>query len=94
MLALFSLGSTEGADVIAYNPNTIGNYMAMVIIVVMGMFILAFINAKGNKSTYSFLMTCILGDEFIQFDKLIPFVAILLIHCIHPQYVCCIGKTE
>ena len=47
MLALFSIGSTEGSDVIAYIPSTIGHQWAMMITILTGMFVMAFINAKG-----------------------------------------------
>ena len=46
ILALFSLASTEGSDTIAYIPSTVGHYCCMVFSVIIGMFVLAFINAK------------------------------------------------
>ena len=46
MMALFSLGTAEGADIIAYIPSTWGHHRGMVVIVAIGMFVLAFMGAK------------------------------------------------
>ena len=47
MLALFSVASTEGSDVIAYLPSFGHCEWDYIIVTMIGMFILAFVNAKG-----------------------------------------------
>ena len=46
MLALFSMGSTEGSDVSAIVPSKYGHYWLSIVIIVIGMFVLAFMHAK------------------------------------------------
>ena len=48
MLALFSIASTEGSDVIAYVPSAPDYYTVFLITIVTGMFVLAFVSAKGT----------------------------------------------
>ena len=66
MLSLFSIGSTEGSDIIAYLPSTKGHFWCMTIIIVIGMFVLAFMNAKVTACNTS--QTLPLSQIFENFE--------------------------
>ena len=48
VLSLFSMATTEGSDVIAFIPSTYAQYYPAVTAIIVGMFVLAFMNAKGT----------------------------------------------